>query len=405
MKICYINLCNYGSTGSIVRQLAEIAKAKGHDVMVAYPDNFKNKPAQVGDYLIESQRYNYVSGELSTFTGFDCCFAVSATRKLLCQLDNFQPDIIHLHNIHGWYINISMLFRYIKKHNVRVVWTLHDCWAFTGHCPHFQENNCEKWKTGCHSCELHMNYPKSYLDNSKWMYAIKKHCFTGVQNMTIVTPSEWLASLVKQSFLGCYPVQVINNGIDLSVYGPSDSDFRQRFHIEDKKVVLGVASQWNNKKGLDVFIELSKRLDEMYQVVLVGTSDKTDALLPGNIISIHRTNNQQELAEVYSAADVFVNPTREDTFPTVNIEALACGTPVVTFDVGGGPEIIGRYCGSIVPKDNINELTKEIVRICTQNVFKKDNCLLQAKQYRAEEKYTEYFLFYDNLYINNMVRL
>lgn len=397
MKICYINLCNYGSTGHIVRQLADMAKEKGHDVMVAYPESNKNKPAKDCDYLIESQRYNYISGELSTFTGFDCCFAVSATRKLLRQLDIFQPDIIHLHNIHGWYVNISMLFRYIKKHSIRVVWTLHDCWAFTGHCPHFQENNCDKWKTGCHSCELHMNYPKSYLDNSRWMYAIKKNCFTGVDNMVIVTPSEWLAALVRQSFLGGYPVQVINNGIDLSVFKPSDSDFRKRYHIENKKIVLGVASQWNNKKGLDVFIELSKRLGDMYQVVLVGTSEKTDALLPGNIISIHRTNNQQELAEIYSAADVFVNPTREDTFPTVNIEALACGTTVVTFDVGGSPEILDQACGCVVPKDDINALHNEIIYMDAKSVFDRENCLLRSKKYDAKGKFREYILMYDNM--------
>ena len=394
MRICYINLCNYGSTGFIVRRLADMAMAKGHDVMVAYPENAKNKPAKDCDYLIESQRYNYVSGELSTFTGFDCCFAVSATRKLLRQLDRFQPDLIHLHNIHGWYVNVPLLFRYIKQHKIRVVWTLHDCWAFTGHCPHFQENNCDKWKTGCHRCELHMNYPKSYLDNSGWMYAIKKKCFTGVDNMVIVTPSEWLAALVRQSFLGDYPIQVINNGIDLSVFKPSDSDFRKRYQIENKKIVLGVASQWNNKKGLDVFIELSKRLGDKYQVVLVGTSEKTDALLPANILSIHRTNNPQELAEIYSAADVFVNPTREDTFPTVNIEALACGTPVVTFDVGGSPEILDQNSGIIVPKNNVKEMVDAITSICTEGSINRMQCTSRAKQYSSAKKFEEYYDLY-----------
>lgn len=394
MKICFINLCNYGSTGFIVRQLADMVKSEGYKTLVVYPDSKKKKQVCDDDYIMESERYQYISGELSTFTGFDGCFALSATHKLLKKLDNFQPDIIHLHNIHGWYVNIYMLFRYIKKHNIRVVWTLHDCWAFTGHCPHFQENDCMKWKTGCHNCDLHLNYPKSYLDNSKWMYAIKKHCFTDVRNMMIVTPSEWLASLVKQSFLGCYPVQVINNGINLSIFRPQNSDFKKRYNIEKKKVVLGVASQWNNKKGLDVFIELSKRLPNNYQVVLVGTSEKTDAVLPNKIISIHRTNNQQELAEIYTAADVFVNPTREDTFPTVNIEALACGTPVITFDVGGSPEIIDQYTGIVIPKDDIDSLINVVKSISIQNNILRDNCINRSKRYNSLEKFAEYFTLY-----------
>lgn len=394
MKICFLNLGNYGSTGGIVRQLADMVKSEGHKTLVVYPDSKKNKQARDDDYIMESECYQYISGELSTFTGFDCCFALSATHKLLKKLDDFQPDIIHLHNIHGWYVNILMLFRYIKRHNIRVVWTLHDCWAFTGHCPHFQENNCEKWKTGCHSCELHMNYPKSYLDNSKWMYAIKKHCFTGVQNMMIVTPSEWLASLVKKSFLGCYPVQVINNGINLLIFQPQNSDFKKRCNIEKKKVVLGVASQWSNKKGLDVFIELSKRLPDNYQVVLVGTSEKTDAILPNKIISIHRTNNQKELAEIYAAADVFLNPTREDTFPTVNIEALACGTPVVTFDVGGSPEIIDFNCGKVAPKDDIHSIQNAILQICEDSKLYRQDCVMRSKKYNAEKRFQEYLFLY-----------
>ena len=200
MNICYLNLANYGSTGKIVRQLADMAKAAGNITMVAYPGSRKNKTKCDDDYIIETEKYQHLSGELSTFTGLDCCFAYYATVKFLRKLDEFKPDLIHLHNIHGWYVNIILLFRYIKKHNIRVVWTLHDCWAFTGHCPHFQENNCSKWKTGCSRCELHMNYPKSYLDNSRWMYAIKKRCFCGVDDLTIVTPSECLPLKLSNLF-------------------------------------------------------------------------------------------------------------------------------------------------------------------------------------------------------------
>lgn len=400
MNICFLNLGNYGSTGNIVRHLADMARAAGNTTLVAYPDSKRRKPRCEDDYIIESEGYQHLSGELSTFTGLDCCFAYYATIKLLRKLDAFKPDIIHLHNIHGWYVNIILLFRYIKKHNIRVVWTLHDCWAFTGHCPHFQENNCTKWVNGCKKCELHMNYPKSYLDNSKWMYAIKKQCFVGVKDLTIVTPSEWLASLVKRSFLGCYPCQVINNGIDLTVFCPRESDFRVMNKLENKKIVLGVASQWNNKKGLDVFIDLANHLDDRFQVVLVGTTATIDKVLPGNIITIHRTNNQEELAEIYSSADVFVNPTREDTFPTVNIEALACGTPVITFDVGGSPEILDETCGVVVKKNDLLNLLSSIERITVDN-YMIANCITRSKKFEMESNFRQYVVLYSRYFKNH----
>ena len=272
MNICFLNLANYGSTGNIVRHLADMAKNAGYTTMVAYPDSRKKKPKCDDDYIIESEGYQHLSGELSTFTGLDCCFAYFATIKFLRKLDEFKPDIIHLHNIHGWYINIILLFQYIKKHSIKVIWTLHDCWAFTGHCTHFQENNCVKWSTGCRKCDLHMNYPKSYLDNSSWMYVIKKRCFIGVKNVSIVTPSEWLASKINQSFLRCYPCKVINNGVDLSVFYPHETDFRVKYKLEKKKIVLGVASQWGIKKGLDIFIDLANHLPDNFQIIMGSCS-------------------------------------------------------------------------------------------------------------------------------------
>lgn len=398
MKICFINLGNYGSTGSIVRQLADLAKENGHQTLVVYPQSKNSKAKREDDYVMESHRYQYISGELSTFTGLDSCFAFLATLKLLKKLNKFQPDLIHLHNIHGWYVNIVMLFRYIKKHHIRVIWTLHDCWAFTGHCPHFQENGCEKWKTGCHHCNLLQKYPKSYLDNSAYMYRIKKRLFTGVEDLIVVTPSKWLAHLVEESFLKDYPVIIINNGIDLDVFKRSESDFCQKHDCMNKRLILGVASQWTEKKGLDIFLRLAQDLENEFQIVLVGTNEKIDALLPANVISIHRTNNPQELAEIYSAADVFVNPTREDTFPTVNIEALACGTPVVTFNVCGSPEMLDSNCGIVVEKDDYNALKKAIKEIIVDNKhFSLENCMMKAQKYKALARFKDYI----NLYADN----
>lgn len=216
--------------------------------------------------------------------------------------------------------------------------------------------------------------------------------------MTIVTPSKWLAGLVKESYLKDYPVKVINNGIDLNIFKPTESDFRKKYGLENKYIVLGVAFGWGKRKGLDVFCELAKRLDsEKYQIVLVGTDDGIDELLPNNIISIHRTQNQTQLAEIYTAADVFANPTREENYPTVNMESIACGTPLVTFNTGGSPEIIDETCGTAVPKDDINAMCNEIIRVCETQPYSKVSCLKKAKGFNKNEKFEQYARLYSKL--------
>ena len=227
------------------------------------------------------------------------------------------------------------------------------------------------------------------------MWSLKKKYFTGINHCILVTPSQWLADLVKQSFLKGYPVKVINNGIDLSVFKPTESGFREKYGLEDVKIVLGVASGWGKRKGLDVFIELAKRLLDDYRIVLVGTDDNVDKQLPSNIISIHRTQNQKELAEIYTAANVFANPTREDTFPTVNMESLACGTPVVTFRTGGCPEILDETCGSVVDCDDVGALEIEIRRICDEKPYSVEACLARAQKFDMNDRFKEYLDLYN----------
>jgi glycosyltransferase involved in cell wall biosynthesis len=261
--------------------------------------------------------------------------------------------------------------------------------------------NCDKWKTGCHHCPQYREYPGSYVDRTETMYNLKKRWFNGIHNLTIVTPSQWLASHVKESYLKDYPVKVIHNGIDLSIFKPTKSEFRKNYNIENKFIVLGVAFDWGKRKGRDVFIDLAKKLDDRYKIVLVGTDDKVDRQLPGNIISIHRTNNQHELVKIYSAADVFVNPTLEDNFPTTNIESIACGTPVITFNTGGSPEILDDTCGSVV-QCNVNEaLIKEIIRTCTNKPYSQEACLTRARQYDVYENFLEYIELYKTLMEEN----
>jgi len=402
MRIASLNMVSYGSTGKIMLQTAQVARDRGHEARTYATEVYsvKGKPALVTaaeHFTWGSFRENMVHYYLGSTFGRNGCYGRIGTKKLVKELKSFQPDVLHLHNLHSFCIHFPTLFRYIKKNNVRVVWTLHDCWTFTGQCPHFDMFGCEKWKTGCHHCQQPMTYPKSRIDNSWHMYHLKRKWFTGVQNMTLVTPSQWLAELTRESFLKDYPVKVIPNGIDLTVFKPTDSDFRTKYHCENKKLLLGVAFGWGERKGLDIFIELAKRLDGNYQIVLVGTDENVDKQLPENIISIHRTQNQQELAEIYSAADLFINPTREETLGLVNVEALACGTPVLTFRTGGSPETIDETCGAVVEKNDVDAMEQEIICICTQTPYSSDNCIARAKHFDVHYRFGQYVTLYEEL--------
>ncbi|WP_095174812.1 MULTISPECIES: glycosyltransferase [Blautia] len=393
MKIAAINSMSVGSTGRIMIEIGKQSKIDNLEY-IGYCGNWvKNQP------LNECVRFgfrveNFVSAILYRITGIQHVGSILGTLSLIRKLKKYNPDVIHIHNLHLWVLNVPMLFRYIKRQNIPVIWTLHDCWAFTGQCPHFTMAKCEKWKTGCHDCVQYKQYPKSYVDRTGIMWKLKKKWFTGVNNVTIVTPSQWLADLLKKSFLHEYPIRVIHNGIDLSVFKPTEKSFRTAHKLEDKYIVLGVSFGWGKSKGLDVFIELSKSLPDSYQIVLVGTNGNTDRMLPDNILSIHTTHNQIELAGIYTAADVFVNPTREENYPSVNMESLACGTPVLTFKTGGSPEILNEACGFVVDSEDVNTLQNIIIRICEEKPYSKETCIKHSKNFEAKDRFKEYLELY-----------
>lgn len=359
MKIFQINtVCGTGSTGRIAVDIAHVLEKEGHECCIAYGRG--NAPSDVDSFRIDSKKEVYLHAALSRFTDAQGLYSTSATERLIQKIRDYDPDIIHLHNIHGYYLNYKVLFQFLSRYNKPIVWTLHDCWAFTGHCAYFDYVHCDRWKTECHDCPQKNTYPTSWLlDRSQENFRLKKSLFTGIKNLTIVTPSHWLAGLVKQSFLKEYPVEVIHNGIDLNVFKPTHSDFRKRYHLEDKKIILGVASPWTPRKGLKDFIKLAELLDEETRIVLVGLNDKQIKSLPENIIGIKRTNNPQELAGIYTTADVFFNPTYEDNYPTTNLEALACGTPVVTYNTGGSPESAGDTA-VIIEKNDFKQILQEL---------------------------------------------
>lgn len=402
MKIVSINAMTEGSTGKIMLQIASSARKEGMEAYT-FSTNSSGKyykklpPAPEGHFYYSTFAENFVHLSLGMVTGYQECFGQFNTWRLLKKIDDIQPDIIHLHNLHSAYVNLEMLFKYIKKRHIKVVWTLHDCWAFTGQCPHFTLEKCNKWRKGCYSCTQYNKYPKAYVDQTKNMWKLKKKWFTMPDKMVIVTPSNWLADLVKQSYLKKYSVKVINNGISLENFKPTKSDLRIKYKLTNKKIILGVSFSWGYSKGLDVFIYLSEHLGREYQIMLVGTTEVIDKELPSNIISIHKTNNQAELAEIYSAADVFINPTREENYPTVNMEALACGTPVITFETGGSPEMLDSSCGIVVECDDLAGIERGIKEICFGTKYSRDACVLHAQTFDKEQKFKEYIELYKQL--------
>lgn len=361
MKVLMINVvCGIRSTGRICTDLATELEAQGHEVKIAY--GRENVPKQFQKYAVRigsdfDVKLHGIKARLLDDAGFG---SKAATVKFIKWVKKFDPDVIHLHNIHGYYINVEVLFDYLRGCGKKIFWTLHDCWSFTGHCVYFDYVDCDKWKTGCEHCPQKSEYPARIgPDMSKSHYALKKALFTGIKDMRLITPSKWLADLISQSYMKEYPTRVIYNGVDTEIFKPIASNARERYNCQRKKIILGVAAVWDTRKGLGSFIELARRLDTSYQIILVGLNKEQIEKLPANIVGIERTDSVQELAELYSVATVFVNPTLEDNYPTTNIEAIACGTPVITYDTGGSSESAKMY-GVSVPKNNIEELIKVI---------------------------------------------
>lgn len=339
MRILMINVvCGIRSTGRICTNLATALEAQGHEVKIAYgrenvPEQFQKYAIRIGNDL--DVKIHGLKARLFDGSGFG---SKRATKEFIKWAKEYDPDVIHLHNIHGYYINIEVLFDYLRTCGKRIIWTLHDCWAFTGHTPYCDAKNCEKWKTGCGKCPGLKEYPRSYVDNSSNNWKKKKNIMQGISNMTIVTPSRWLEGLVKESFLSEYPVIVIHNGIDTSQFYPMESNFKERYKISDKFMLLGVSTSWDEMKGLSDYYRLADILGNRYQVVLVGLTKGQIENLPKNVLGIERTNSVRELAQIYSEADLFVNLSYCENYPTVNLEALSCATPVLTYETGGSPE-------------------------------------------------------------------
>ena len=393
-KIVQINIVCNGSTGRIMGQIQQEAIKNGWE---AYSFYGRGNPANDRCYKLSSKFDTLSHLVLTRLFDIHGHGSKRATKKLIKEIDKINPDVIQLHNIHGYYLNIKILFKYLKKCNKKIVWTLHDFWAITGHCAHFTYPKCEKWKTGCSKCIRKKDYPKSsFLDGSKREYLLKKDLFTGISNMTIVAPSRWVASHIPESFLGEYEVKVINNGIDLDVFKPTSTiDIRKKYNIpSEKKIILGVSSIWDEKKGLTEFYELAKELKEEYVVVLVGLEKEQIQKLPTNIIGISRTENVEELACFYTAAEVLFNPSKEETFSLVTAEAMACGTQVIVYDNSAVKEVVeDSKVGMII---DVNKPLKENILLINEFLNKnKGEKIDRVTRYSLENMTTSYIELYN----------
>ncbi len=393
---------NVGSVGRIAEQIGEEIIAANGESYIAYG---RERRESASHAITIGNKWSVIRHVILTrFTDRHGFGSKKATENLIREIRKVNPDIIHLQHVHGYFVNIELLFDYLSSANIPVVWTFHDCWSFTGHCAYYEFIGCEKWKTQCEKCPQIDKYPKSYRDNSYDNFLIKKRLFNAVPNLTIVPVSYWLGEETKKSFLNGNKIEVIQNGIDLETFNIcEETDIREKYHIGDKFLILGVANPWDERKGLKYFLRLAEMIPDDMQILLVGLEEKIIKTLPRNIIGLQRTGNVQELAELYSAADVFVNPTLEDTFPTTNLEALACGTPVITFQSGGSPEAVDEYTGIVVEKGNQQKLYNAVLEIYKNTKLRyKEHCRKRAvENFNKKNAFKKYIELYHSVLNGN----
>ena len=382
MRLLQINVtANWGSTGKIAEEIGNLAIEQGWESWIAYG---RGKPKSSSNLIrVGNDRDMKIHGIQSRLFDNHGLASQRATKEFIRQIRVIKPTLIHLHNIHGYYLYYPALFTFLKEYGAPVVWTLHDCWAFTGHCAYYDYAKCLKWQTSCYDCPQKRSYPASiWLDRSEKNFMAKKKAFLGVRNITLVPVSEWLRGELAKSFLSGYHARTIHNGIDLSVFTLSQVSDRD----EKRKVILGVANVWDKRKGLEEFVKLRRLLSEEYLIILVGLSQKQISTLPAGITGIRRTENVRQLADLYSMADVFVNPTLEDNFPTTNLEA------------GGSPEAIDDKTGIVVPYRDVETLAAKVKSACESSTFISGNCRQRAESLFDKHKaFKEYINLYKTL--------
>ncbi len=409
MRLLQINPVMRGntSTGRIMREIGEVAMAAGWESYIAYSGG------RDGEKIPSSSVKIPVGGKLSVaWHGLVTRMADRhglasniATRRFIRRVEELKPDIIHIHNVHGYFLNYRIFFDWLSRSGIPVVWTIHDCWLYTGHCYYYSFVRCDRWLSGCGDCSQKSKFPKSwFIDASGKNYITKKEAFTKMpkDKLTFIPVSDWIRGEMSRSFLKDFDYQVIHNGVDTDVFKPSDTEeVIRKYGLEGKKIILGLASIWSGEKGLGDFLKMSEMLAEDEIIVLVGLKPEQMKGLPDNIKGIAKTENVAQLAQLYSAATAFVNPTWQDNYPTVNLEAIACGTPVVTYRTGGSIEAVTPETGIIIEQGDVSGLLEAVRKIAEKG---KENysqaCRSYAKaNFRKEDRYADYLKLYQKLLV------
>lgn len=393
------------STGRIMQEIGDIAMRNGWESYIAYSKGRDGveKPCNSQKVPVGNKLDTIIHGLATRFFDRHGLVSKGATKDFIKQIEEIKPDIIHIHNIHGYFLNYQVLFDYLAKTDIIVVWTVHDCWLYTGHCYHYSFAKCDKWTTGCGKCPQQRLFPASwFVDRSAQNYIDKKNAFTSISQgrLVIVPVSEWIRGEMSRSFLKDCEYRVIHNGIDLNTFTIRDTkEVKDKYGLNGKRIYLGLASIWSTEKGWDDFMEMSKLLNDDETIVLVGVEKAKIQDLPKNVIGITRTENIGQLAELYSAADVFVNPTWQDNYPTVNLEAISCGTPVVTYRTGGSVEAITEQTGVVVEQGDVNGLLNTARDVASRGKeYYQEPCREYALQnFKKENRYVDYLKLYDEL--------
>lgn len=398
MKILMINsVCGIKSTGRICTDLAVMLEQRGHEVKIAYgresvPECYRKYAVRIGSDT--DVKLHGLKARVADASGFG---STAATKRFIGWVKTYDPDVIHLHNLHGYYLDIRVLFDYLRTCGKPILWSFYDCWSFTGHCAHFDFNQCGKWQIGCEKCAFLDEYPKSFADGSKRNYRLKKNLFTGIPKLQLIVPSVWMQSMVEKSYMKDYPCRVLPNGIDIARFYPRENEIKAQYGIEDQKLLVGVSSVWQKMKGMDYLNRLADTLPkDQYRLLLVGRCGKGVAIHP-DILRVDHTNSVDELCQIYTAADVFINPTLQETQGLTTLEAFACGTPGVVFRAGGAAECIDDTCGIAVEKGNFDALLQSVVQICETKSFSAQACIAKADTYNKEVCYSAFMELYEEL--------
>lgn len=400
MKVMQINaVYGFGSTGIIVKDIATSLLEAGNCTRVAYQVS-NSISDNVELYQVGNKIDWKIHALLTRVLGKQAYASIVATKKLLAYLDKEKPDIVHLHNLHANYVNLNMLLKYLAKKSIAVVITLHDCWFFTGKCFHFVGCGCEKWRTGCGTCPQNKEDVKSFFfDRTHSVFGDKKKYFQAIPNLTVVGCSDWIKGLAEQSpiFQGKY-ITRIYNGVDTSIFYPrQQTTFRNENQLDGKFVILGMANKWMKSKNIELVKKLFDNLKEDDQVVIVGCSEQQKIELEKYqcVTAVGFIKDRDILADIYSASDVFVNMTYEDTLPTVNMEAICCGTPVITFNSCGSPELVNEgVTGYVISQGSEPELLNALYKVKNRLIDRKQ-CGNEGKhRFDKNLQYKEYLALY-----------